>query len=128
MAITEDVVVQGKGGSSVTVSLTVGNNSNRYLLVGVAVHQGTVSNVTFNGTALTRLVTVATSFNETAELWGMNAPAVTTANVVATQSGGSQIMIGAISLYNVYQFVQPAATASAIGNSSQAAVSITTKT
>lgn len=120
-----DKITTAHNNGNVTVSHTVANYSNRMLIVGVGVHQGTVSNVTFDGVALTKIEGISTSFNETAELWAMVAPTVTTANVVVTKSGGDECMVGIWGLYNCYQSL-PSITAEAQGSTASSQLSITT--
>ena len=53
-------------------------------------HQGTIDAVTLNGTGLTKMVTAATAFNETAEIWYLDNPgALTNVTLTGTFSGGS---------------------------------------
>lgn len=115
----------GSSNGTVTISFTVPSLSNRMLKVCVGEHQGTVSNVTYGGVSLTKEVTIATAFNETAEIWGMVNPPVGTANVVVTRSGGDSNMVGVVGLYDCKQSLATT-TASAQGTVSTSTLPITT--
>ena len=119
-----DKISTGNANGTVTISHVVADFNNRMLVVGVGIHQGTISNVTYNGVALTKIEGIATSNNEAAELWAMVAPPVGTANVVVTKSGGDECMVGVWGLYNCAQTL-PTITAEVQGSTSASSLSIT---
>jgi len=131
--IQQDGTVQStySGGGNVTLSnfSVTGSNSNRFLLVAVGSHQGGGSTgatgVTYGGTAMTLLKSMIGQYGEFVQLWGLEAPAGGTGNIVTSGlSGGDFTFVSAYSLYNVKQTytVQTAALSQSSGSSS---VSIT---
>lgn len=94
--------------SSITLSHTT-SGTNRYLACGVAVQDTskTVTSLTFNGVALTRL----TFFNNPdspgresrAEYWYLVNPPATTASVVVTLSASTAVAAGCVSFTEVSQ-------------------------
>ena len=99
------------GSASITFSHTVSAGSNRKLIVGVAVEDGggctgnmDVTGVTFNTVeALTHIpgadACVDTGTQQRVEMWYLDAPTVTTANVVVTLAGSSGVInAGAVSI------------------------------
>ncbi len=100
---------RNSGGNITLSSFPVnGSNSNRFLLVAVGSHQGGGSTgatgVTYGGTAMTQLVQTIGQYGEFVELWGLQAPAGGTGNIVTSGlSGGDFTFIAAYSLYNVKQ-------------------------
>lgn len=138
MAVTLDAVNAGgqvDASQSLTFSVTVANNANRLLLVGVSV--GAASDggtkpptATFNGVSM-NLVTTKQSGSDAstagyAALFSLVAPAVTTANVVVDLNGTStaDIQGGAISLYGVDQ-TTPLGTAVVGNGNAQSQTSVT---
>ena len=97
--------------SSATWSHTIGAGSDRYLYVAVttnATASGSVTGVTYGGTAMTELsdeVDATTSNgHRDMSVWGLVAPAVGTANVVATLSTSYSAVSGvSVGLVNVNQ-------------------------
>lgn len=131
LAITESVSAifrasVGSYGGVVGTSITVSTQADVSKLIAlVGVHQGAVTGVTLNGTALTLAATAATEYDETAEIWYIDSPgSLTNVALAATFSGGSGQTIGYINLYEAASGA-PALTASANGNSSSASVVIT---
>src|SRR3990172_2883627 len=59
----------------------------------------TVSGVTYNGVAMTQLVTRGGIANETLYLWGLAAPTTGTNNIVVSDSGAGTLVVDA-SLYS----------------------------
>lgn len=103
----------GSTGSSITISLTVGNNNNRLLVVGVMSEEPgaptgnlVVSGITYDGVALTKIDADQETGASTTrcELWYLLNPNTGTHNVVITFTGSIQGAFGgAISYYGVKQ-------------------------
>jgi hypothetical protein len=103
---TEDL---NRVGSTKTFAFTVSSASDRYLIVGIS--QGSfepdVTGVTWNGTSMTLIgdSTVTADNNCRAYLYGLVAPAATTANIVVTLggSGNERTQIAAAVYSGVHQ-------------------------
>jgi hypothetical protein len=120
--------------TSITISgLAVGNNANRYMIVGVGTWDATaadtvVSAVTFNGsgTGWGQITSRISGDNNRASLWGKTAPDVATASVVVTLAGTcAEIGANALSAYGVDQTTPTGAPAGADGSASAATVNVT---
>jgi len=97
----DGAVVSAKTDTSVEV--TVGNNTNRLLLVCIGTHQSdNATGVTFNGDAMTLIKRQEGSYGEHCDIWGLVAPDVATGNVVVSGADGFWAM-GIYSLYNTDQ-------------------------
>jgi hypothetical protein len=107
-----------------TFSHTVPSGTNRALLVLIGTHQGTISTVSWNGAALTKIDSGRSSLNECADAWILINPTPATGNVVVTRSGGSWSGTIAVNLTNVLQSV-PTRKATASGLSQTASINIT---
>jgi hypothetical protein len=109
MAITFDIAAsdQGTSGTVETVSITIANNANRFLFVGVGLSAstpGTVSGITFNGSPLTPIWEVFNGGNHRCEGWYIKAPDAGTHDIQVTFSGAAdEWAIGGVSLYGVDQ-------------------------
>ncbi len=90
--------------STLTWAHTVGSGSNRFLVVGVSIRNAgnTVSGVTYGGAALT-FIGARNNHDDAVrtEMWYRAAPAVGTANVVITLTGGAKMVGGAVSFFGV---------------------------
>lgn len=90
--------------TSLTWSHTIGSGSNGILLVNVAIYDDKaavqVNSVTYGGTSLTRLGSVAGARTR-AEMWYLKAPASGTANIVVTLSAAANFTAGATTFFNV---------------------------
>lgn len=96
MAVIQIGTFGGVQSSSTTVS-TLSTTTKFIAFPGV--HQGTISDVTLNGTSLTKMVGAFTAFNETAEIWYIDNPgALTSVTLSVSYSGGSGPTIGYICL------------------------------
>lgn len=120
---------------TLTFSHTVNAGDNRILVVGCCVEVSgyplrTVTGITFDDVALTQIATkiYVTDLNRV-DLWYLLAPNVTTANVVVTWSGITDMGLcaGAITINGAKQQA-PEASASANGSGTDAGVDITTLT
>ena len=90
--------------NSFTWSHTVGYQSNRLLVVGVSVdNPGASITVTYGGAALTRLVAMNCSSACRDEFWYKVNPPSGTANVVVTNTGNDNVVLGSASYYNTNQ-------------------------
>jgi hypothetical protein len=93
---------------SVTVSFTVGNNSNRILIVSV-ISGSSINTPTFNGDTMTAVVEnlgVASGFFS---LWYLLAPDVATGDVVIGGfDGSSGVETAAVAIYSYYNVAQSA--------------------
>lgn len=100
------------GGGSATQAVTIGNHTNRVLLVVLnttASSLGEATGVTFNGVAMTRIAHQSySSGNGFLDIYALFAPDITTANFSFTLpgAGGTQTYsLAAYSYYNVTQAV-----------------------
>ena len=99
----------GVGLSSVSpaTSLTFAystSGSNRYLTVSVIIDSSsTVTGVTYNGVAMTNLVSIRNTGGHIVYIWGLVAPATGSNNVVVTASSSTTIGAGAIAFTGVNQ-------------------------
>lgn len=109
--------------SGTTLSHTVGNFSNRLLLVAVST-SGSVSAVTYNGVSMTLVTSKTDAQSHIIYLYKLVAPAVGTANISVT--GTSIVGITGTSYYNVDQTNPLDVTTSDTSNSSAVTSSITT--
>lgn len=114
-----------------TWSHTVPSGLNRLLVVQVGLRAfRTVTSVTYNGVALTKLGAVQYSAGNfaRAEIWYLVAPAVGTANVVVTISGAEVVEAAALNFVNVNQTTPMSTMGSNTGlGGSSAAVNITSQ-
>lgn len=119
--------------SSLTFAITP-SGSDRYLACGVAVQDTskTVSSITFNGTALTKLTSIDNTDDpgrqSRAEYWYLIAPSATTANVVVTLSSATAVAAGCISFTGVDQSAPHGTPASAKGDGASTSVSVSSTT
>jgi hypothetical protein len=97
----------GTGLSSLTWSHTVTAGANAILIVDVAIRQSggneTVAGVTYGGQPLARIGTAAQIGHVETEIWYLRAPALGTANVVATISGARPVVGAATDYFGVDQ-------------------------
>jgi hypothetical protein len=118
--------------TSLTWSHTTGAGNNRVLLVTVAWRDNstTVSGVTYNSIALSKVGSTVLSTNGYVqfELWQLLAPPTGTFNVVVTRAGSARMAASALTLAGVDQTTPIEATNTAIGNSVTPSVSVTTVT
>jgi uncharacterized repeat protein (TIGR01451 family) len=109
-SISADNTSNANGGatnvSSLTWSHTVGTQTNRILIVGVALRNSsvTVTTVKYGAASLTFVGAAADSgAHVRVEMWKLVAPASGTANVVVTLSASKRIVAGAVSFSGVNQ-------------------------
>ncbi|MGQ0828194.1 MAG: T9SS type A sorting domain-containing protein [Bacteroidota bacterium] len=118
------VTTQESTVSPVTWSHTVGNVSNRFLVVAVTTDGPSVSSITYNGTALTKADAQTSGESTVSEIWYLlNAP-IGTYNVIVTLSGDDNVVCGAISFKNVNQTTPIGTVAKAAGNTATATVDV----
>jgi hypothetical protein len=110
-AVKEGIVIEDEldnstsTGGSLTIVLDVSGNANRFIAVALAFRgAGSVTGVTWNAVALTRLATKTSSGGGatscTAEIWGKVAPATgTNLNVVVSVGGGNTSIAASASSY-----------------------------
>ena len=138
MAITYDSSGSGNNvGDTISYAVTVGNNANRLLVVGVGSEHNVLvetippSSITYDGVAMTLIdfyqYRPGSSPFAVVSLWYLLAPNVGVGNVVVTfgaapSTGGSS---GAVSVYNVHQQAYDVK-AKATGTSNSPTVAITT--
>jgi len=106
--------------SSVTMNHSVGNGSDRYLVVSVAIERrdATVNSVTYGGQALSFLGRITDANTAaTLDVWGRAAPVSGTNQIVVTLSGSAAVVVGAISFGGVDQTSPIAASQFASGTS-----------
>ena len=129
-----DAEVTGENVTSLSVSLTVSNNSNRYMIVGVAgwdaaVGDSLVSSVTFGGSATgwSQIITEIGpgAATDRSSLWGKAAPAAITSSVVVAFGGtASEGGINALVAYNVNQSTPLGTASSAQGRTGTASTTV----
>lgn len=120
MTITLDGTVQSTGGSSnaatQTLAITIGNNSNRFLVVQVGYETATpITSVKIGATLFTKIIADnGASSGYTSEIWGLTSTnGLGTGSVTITVTFGTtgkNWFIGAYSLYNVNQSTPTGAT------------------
>ena len=121
--------------SSATWSHTIGAGANRYLYVAITTNAAitsSVTGVTYDGTAMTKLSDVLDSTsagkNRDLSVWGLVAPTVGTANVVATFAASySAVSAVSVGLINVNQST-PTGTIETANGGSPGAQSLSTTT
>lgn len=91
-----------------TLSITIGSNQNRLLLVSTACEASAIdpTNVDFNTTeSLTELidVTAGTGIYNSVSLWYRIAPSTGTHDILVTSAQARRCVVGAYSLYNIDQ-------------------------
>jgi hypothetical protein len=135
MAIALDNTAEGlsaSGATSVTVSLTVGSGSDRYLLAGVFSNGADdVTGVTYASVAMTQLHKAVVNVAAVGYLYiyGLANPSSGTNNLVASRSGSSsKIYAGGVSYTGVKQTGQPDATATTTTNGTQSSCTPTLTT
>lgn len=110
-AISKDTAFSANpvAGTSVTLSVTIGDHSDRLLIVGLSTRNTLSTEVydcTFNSTEkMSRLSALdgASSSNVMESVWFLRNPTVTTANVVCSTYNSNTNVIGAISMWGVDQ-------------------------
>lgn len=93
-------------GTTLTVAHTVTTNSNRGLWVETVNRNagvGTITGVTYAGSAMTQLGTTLVASNGDIKIWFLLAPATGTNNIVATCSADRAMCLGGISCYDLDQ-------------------------
>lgn len=96
------------------------------LVVCVGTHQGTISNVQFDGDAMTLATSSASQFNETSEIWYTKNPTAKTGNITMT-AGGSGDSIIAMNVKDAETTAwTPIVRSIQLGDSSEATLDITT--
>lgn len=114
-------------GTSLAWTHTVGNSSNRVLVVGVGLTNSgsqTVSSVTYGSQSLTSYGAVANGTSTRAQLWYLVAPTVGTGTITVTPSASAKISAGAWTLANVAQTTPFGTFISATGTSTAPSVNI----
>jgi trimeric autotransporter adhesin len=90
--------------TTLTWSHTVNAGSNRVLIVGLSIDNGsTATGVTYGGQAMTLVGRTVSAGNGTIELWSLVAPTVGTANIVASIGTAEKVVGGAASFDGVDQ-------------------------
>lgn len=95
------------------------------LIVCAGIHQGDITDVAFDGDSLTKAVGAASQFNERGEIWYLLNPAVKTADITMTISGGSGPSLIGVNVKNAKTSNWTPTTANADGNSSSPSINIT---
>jgi len=97
---------------SVTFAHDASTESNRALIVGLAIRTAasTGTSVTYAGVDMTRIAAANKGIVARNEMWYLYNPATGTNNVVANISGGTKIVAGAMSFYDVDTDTAPTAT------------------
>lgn len=95
-------ITGGTYAAPVSLAITVGNHTNRTLIVLISVDSGTVTGVTYNGVAMTQVQLVSSGSNQTMA-YRLFAPTVTSGSVQMTIAGTSKYTLAAFSYYNTNQ-------------------------
>ena len=116
--------------SSISWSHTVGTSgTNRMLIVGVATDAGVdVTNVTYNGVALTPVAEAINSGQVRVEMWRLLSPATGTKTISVTTASLTEIAAGATSWFGVDQTTPTGSAANAVGNSTIPSVNASSAT
>ena len=93
-----DAAVTANASGNLTKSFTVGNHTNRFLLVEVARVDASVPTLTYAGTAVPQIGTIGNMY-----IYALANPTVGTNNLVATNTSGQRYNVGISSWYNVSQ-------------------------
>lgn len=101
----------GGGGSTYSWLHSVGNGSNRFLIVGINTHGGwpiTVSSVTYNGVALTRLSLGYRDFGDLkSEFWKLKSPSTGLGTIAVNLVGTPEGFVGGASSWIDVDQVNP---------------------
>ena len=116
--------------ASLTFSHTIAAGTDRVLFVGLSWWAGgsaiTLSGVTFGGVAMTLVATATNATeNDYCSIYRLINPAVSTANIVASFSGNTDIVGGGITLNGVHQTTPVRNSNTATGNNNTASVGVT---
>lgn len=116
--------------STKTIAHTTPSGSNRLMIVGVSAQQpgASVSSVTYNGVALTKLGNVSNASQSRIEIWYLKSPAVGTFNVVLTNSQSENAIVGVKTFSGVNLTTTFGTLATSTGNSASAFVTATSAT
>ncbi|HXH27100.1 MAG TPA: peptidase G2 autoproteolytic cleavage domain-containing protein, partial [Candidatus Acidoferrum sp.] len=120
-AITQDAVSAAQHSAStasLSWSYTVGNHTNRLLIVGISTYTTGASTVKFGAASLTRLGFVANGGSQAySEIWYLKNPTVSTNTIAVTFGSSTAVVAGSVSYYNVNQTSTFGTTATNTGNS-----------
>jgi hypothetical protein len=116
--------------SSMTQAFTVGNNSNRILIVAIGVGSAqTVTAVTYNGVAMTSLFSNSNDDSVMSySLYYLLAPATGSNNLVITASASTNIRTQVYSYYNAAQQAPETSNGNGANNNGTASASLTNLT
>ncbi len=112
--------------SSVTISHITPSGANRLMMVGISAQQraASVTSVTYNGVALTKLGNLSHSSQTRIEVWYLKNPSIGTFNVVVSNSQSDNAVVG-VKTYSGVDLTTPFGTlSSAFGTSTTASVSV----
>ncbi|MBN1567004.1 MAG: DUF2341 domain-containing protein [Acidobacteria bacterium] len=138
-AVTVDAVSSRNTGANTSLTLPISGDTwthtvsgaNTILIVGVAINQSnaseSVSSVTFNGDALTRVGAAVRNNDVQTELWYQLAPDAGTYSIVVTLDSAARFVGGAISLNGVDQNTPLGTYAGTSGNSSSPSITVTSE-
>ncbi len=116
--------------STKTISHITPSGSNRLMIVSISAQQpgASVSSVTYNGIALTKLGNVSNASQSRIEIWYLKSPAVGTFNVVVTNSQSENAVVGVKTFSGVNLTTTFGTMVTATGNSGTASVTATSAT
>ena len=116
--------------ASISFNITVGANTNRYLLVAVQSDVGAAvtTGITAGGTAMASLGVEAANGNITSQLWGLLAPTTGVIAIAVTVSTVLEWTATAASFYNVSQSVPTANYTTNTANNANPTIIITSST
>ncbi|MBK8564660.1 MAG: cadherin-like domain-containing protein [Saprospiraceae bacterium] len=110
--------------SSATISYNNTSGANKILMVGVAAQQpnASVTSITFNGSALTKLGNISNPSQSRIEIWYLKSPPVGTFNVLVNNSNSDNGVIGVMAFSGVNQTTPFGTLATAQGSGTSASV------
>lgn len=98
-----EIISTSSGNNTNFTHTTPSGLTNSVLVVGVGTHQGIITGVTYNGTAMTQIAVGSSAFDEDGSVWLLLNPDAGANTVAITRSGGSWHGAYAITLSGVKQ-------------------------
>lgn len=131
-SVTATAKAGSSASSSLSFSITIPADSNRYLVCGGATQDTskTLTSVTANGTNLTfkNAVDNGASLQARTEYWDLVAPASGSVSIVMTWNGSTAVAGGCVSVKDVNQTTPIGSFTTALNNSNTASVNVSSNT